>query len=110
MRYALVVMIATLSLGGCKGDRAKCEKAARNFFELRFWARTNAELAQLPESQRDLYRSKKVSEFTNRLEEQIDFRVEQCVSANNEEQIDCMIAAKNEAQVLKCADPAEDAK
>lgn len=110
MRYALVVMLATFGLAGCKGDRQKCEKATRNYFELRFWARTNAELAKLPESERALAKSKKVSEFVNKLEEQIDFRVEQCVSANNDEQVDCMIAAKTDEQVVKCADPAEGGK
>jgi hypothetical protein len=108
MRYLRVVMLATLFVvPACKGDREKCEKAARNYFELRFWAKTNKDLEKLPEADRELARKKAVSEYINKVEEQIDFRVGQCQSANNDDQVDCMIAAKSEAEVLKCADPAE---
>ena len=109
-RLVMIVTFATLGLGACKGDRDKCEQATRNYFELRFWAKTNKDLEALPESERELARKKKMSEYINKVEEQIDFRVQQCVSANNDEQVDCMIAAKTEEAVLKCADPAEDAK
>ena len=106
MRFSLLVL-AVLALGACKGDRDKCEKAARNYFELRFWAKTNKELAALPEDQRELARKKKMSEYINKVEELIDFKVQQCVSANNEEQVDCMIAAKTDEEAVKCAEPAK---
>jgi hypothetical protein len=102
-----IVLLAILALGACKGDRDKCEKATRNYFELRFWAKTNKELAQLPEHEREAARKKAMSKYINTLEEHIDFKVQQCVSANNDEQVDCMIAAKTEDEVLKCADPAK---
>jgi hypothetical protein len=105
MRTAVLVMLAMLA--ACKGDREKCEKAARNYFELRYWAHANDEIDKLPPADRDLARKKKQSEYINKVEEQIDFRTEQCVSANNDKQVDCMIAAKTEKEVLKCADPAE---
>jgi hypothetical protein len=59
-----------------------------------------------PLEERDLARKKKMSTFTNELENNIDFITEQCVSANNAEQVDCMIKAKTADEVAKCADPA----
>lgn len=108
MRFVRVVICASLALqlGACKGDRTKCEKAARNYAELMYWKQANAELAALPEAEREEARKKKLSAFTNELESNIDFVTEQCVSANNDEQVDCMIAAKTAEAVAKCADPA----
>ncbi len=88
----------------CKGDREKCEQAARNFATLTYWKRTKAEIAARPESERESMRKKKVSEFTNELETKIDTVVSQCTSANNEDQVDCMIAAKTAEAVLECAE------
>lgn len=100
------VVLAVLVLFGCKGDRDKCEKAARNYAELMYWKKANAEIAALPAAEQPLARQKKLSAFTNELETSIDFVTEQCVSANNEEQVECMIAAKTAEAVAKCADPA----
>jgi outer membrane murein-binding lipoprotein Lpp len=110
MRYVRVVIFAAIlsafGLTGCKGDQKKCEEAARNYAQLVYWKKANAELDALPESERSLARQKKLSSFTNELENSIGFITEQCVSANNEEQVDCMIKAKTAEEVTKCADPA----
>ena len=107
----LVLVFATLALAGaCKGDAQKCEAAARNYATLTYWEKTDAEIAKLPASQRSLAHKKAVSAFTNALESGIDARIQQCVSANNEDQVDCMIAAKTAEQVAKCADPAPNNK
>ena len=110
MRFALLVILATFATAGCKGDRDKCEKAARNYAELmlrdRLWKKANEEIAALPKDQQELARSKKLSEFTNELEGNIDFFTEQCMSANNDEQVACMIDAKTAEAVAKCAEPA----
>jgi hypothetical protein len=100
----LVALAAGLGLSACKGDRAKCEKAARNYAELVYWKKANAEIDALPEAERANIRSKKLSEFTNELENGIDGITSQCVSANNDEQVDCMIAAKTAEAAMKCAD------
>jgi hypothetical protein len=104
MRLAVAVAALALTLPACKGDPQKCEQAARNYATLTYWKRTDAELAKLPPEQQKLARSKKLSEFTNGLEHDIDFFVQQCVSANNDDQVDCMIAAKTADEVGKCAD------
>lgn len=106
MRYARLVIFAALLAPACKGDKQKCEQAARNYAELMFWKKANAEIDALPESERELARKKKMSAFTNELENNIDFITEQCVSANNEKQVDCMIKSKTAEEVSKCADPA----
>ena len=94
MRRVVLALTAITFAGACKGDAKKCEQAARNYATLMYWHTADAEIAKLPESQRKLARHKKLSEFTNALENGIDVRVQQCQSANNDEQVDCMIAAK----------------
>ena len=96
--------VAVLGLSGCKGDRGKCEKAARNYATLVYWKRADAEIAKLPVDQRDAERKRRLSKFANELEKDIDFFVEQCVNANNDDQIDCMLAAKTGEEAAKCAD------
>jgi hypothetical protein len=100
----LAVLVLAFAATACKGDKEKCEQAARNFATLTYWDRTNAELAKLPEGEREGARKKKLSAFTNELEGKIDVVVSQCQSANNDDQVDCMIAAKTAKQVLDCAD------
>ena len=104
-RVLLVALSASvLGLLGCKGDPNKCEQAARNYATLVYWKRADAEIAKLPKEQRDADRKKRLSKFTNELESEIDFIVKQCVNANNDEQTDCMIAAKTGDEAAKCAD------
>ena len=106
MSFVRVVLVATIALAGCKGDKDKCEKAARNYAELMYWKKANAEIEKLPVEEQAAARQKKLSAFTNELESNIDFITSQCVSANNEEQVECMIAAKTAEEVAKCAGPA----
>jgi hypothetical protein len=108
MRCVLLCLTAILLAGACKGDAKKCEEAARNYATLMYWHRVDLEIEKLPEKDRKLARNKKLSEFTNGIENGIDARVQQCVSANNEEQIDCMIKAKTAEAVAKCAEPAPE--
>ena len=103
-RVLLVALSVVLGLFGCKGDPGKCEKAARNFATLTYWKRADAEIAKLPKEQRDADRKKRLSAFTNDLEKHIDFFVQQCVNANNDDQIECMLAAKTGDEAAKCAD------
>jgi hypothetical protein len=100
-----VLLFAVLMVGGsCKGDRQKCEDAARNFATLTYWKRADAEIEAAPPDRREAMRTKRVAQFTAELESRIDVVVTQCQSANNTEQIDCMIAAKTADQALECAD------
>lgn len=98
------VAALVVSILGCKGDPQKCEEAARNYATLMFWKRTDVEIAALPLEKQKAARTRKLSEFTNGLEKDIDFYTSQCVSANNDDQVDCMIAAKTAEQAQKCAE------
>jgi len=106
MRLAVLFVLIT-SGAACKADAQRCEQAARNFATLTFWKTANAEIEKEPADKRAGLRKKKLSLFTNELETSIDSIVQQCQSANNDEQIDCMIAAKTAEQALECADPAD---
>jgi hypothetical protein len=99
MRFVLAM---TLLLGACKGDAQKCETGCRNFATLMYWKDADAELAATPAAERDAKRTRKLGEFGNKLENGIDMCVSQCQSANNETDIDCLIAAKTADQAAGC--------
>ena len=109
MRPAFVASLLLLSAlaTGCKGDREKCVKAMQRFPELVFWERENARIAKLPAEQREDERKRMVVKFNQELDAQLEFRVQQCIAANNDDQADCIIAAKTAAEALKCAEVAK---
>jgi hypothetical protein len=98
MRLALVLAL----LVACKGDPIKCDQACRNFATLVYWKTADAEIAKLPPDQRDALRKTKLAEFNKYVEAGIDQCVTQCQSANNESQLDCMIAAHTGDQAQSC--------
>lgn len=102
LRIALVS--AGLLLAACKGDRQKCEQACRNYGTLMYWDVVDKEVAAAPEDKREALKKKKLAEFSSQLENGVDMCVSQCSSANNDEQIDCMIEAKTAADVKKCVE------
>lgn len=102
MRFVLVLLV--LSTAACKADREQCEQAVRNYATLMYWKKANAEIAAKPQAQREQLRKDKVARFTYEMESGVDVLVSQCQSANNEEMIECMIAAKTADQALECAD------
>jgi len=96
------LLFAVLLVAGCKADRGKCETACRNFATLNYWQQADAEIAKAPEAQRKTLREKKLVEFDNKLEQGVDMCVNQCSSANNDDQIDCMIEAKTAQAAKQC--------
>jgi len=97
-----LVLLLTLLLCACKGDAQKCETGCRNFATLVYWKNVDAEVASTPPDQRDALRKRRLGEFDSKLENGIDMCVSQCQSANNETDIDCMIAAKTADQATGC--------
>lgn len=98
-----LVLATAIFVTACRGDAQKCEQACRNVYTLTYWQRADGEIAKLPPEQRKLERQKRLSDFTNRLELGVDTCTTQCQSANNDQQIDCMIAAKTADQAIACA-------
>ena len=109
MRRSLVLvgLAALLSLGACKGDRAKCEKSCRNYGTLVYWDNADKEVAAAPEAERSAIKRKYLDKFQRELEGGVDLCINQCSSANNDETIDCLIKAKTADEARKCA-PKED--
>lgn len=97
-----LVLALTLLLCACKGDAQKCDTGCRNFATLVYWKDVDAEVAAAPADQRDALRKRRLGEFDSKLENGIDMCVSQCQSANNEADIDCLIAAKTADQATKC--------
>jgi hypothetical protein len=106
MRLVVIVLI----LVSCKADKERCDQAVRNYATLTYWLRANKEIAAAPAPKRVQLRKDKVARFTYEMESGVDVLVSQCQSANNDDQIDCMIAAKTAEQALACADLMEDEK
>ncbi|HEY0192609.1 MAG TPA: hypothetical protein VGC42_15930 [Kofleriaceae bacterium] len=100
-RLSFVFVVAAL-LAGCKGDPVKCDQGCRNFANLMFWKQADAEIAQAPPTERDALRKKKLAELSLKVEGGIDMCITQCQSANKEDDIDCMIAAKTPDQAQAC--------
>lgn len=98
---ALVVGFGTL--GACKGDKNKCEQACRNYAKLAYWKKADAEIAALPEAERENEKKRRLAQYSTQLETGVDLCVNQCVSANNDEMTDCMIEAKTAETVIACA-------
>lgn len=99
-----LLVLGPASLAGCKGDAKKCEAAARNFAEVVYKEKMEKELAELPADKREAARKEKLAAYANAVEKDIDFFIRQCVAANNDEQVECMIAAKTSKDAMKCAD------
>ena len=97
----LVLAIALLA-GACKGDPVKCDQGCRNFATLVYWKHADAEIASVPAEQRDALRKKKLGELNQMFERGLDMCVTQCMSANNEADTDCLIAAKTADQAESC--------
>lgn len=105
MRWLLALsFVFSTGCESCKGDPEKCDRAARNYAQLVFWDKANKEIEALPVDQRDAARKDKMAEFTKNMEQNVDIVVSKCVSANNKDQINCMIEAKNAAAAKKCQD------
>jgi hypothetical protein len=102
MRRVLVVLAVLVALGACRGDRKKCEEACRNYASLVYWKKVDAEIAKLPEAERDSHRRKRLAQFASELENGVDVCINQCSSANNDEQMDCMIKAKTANDAETC--------
>lgn len=103
MRWlAVVCFVCFAGCQSCKGDPEKCDQACRNYAELVFWDGANAEIDKLPVAERDAARKQKLAEFARNLERGIDLCTSKCVSANNTDDMKCMIAAKTAKAVKAC--------
>lgn len=106
MRLALVstlLALTALTFGGaCKGDAQKCEIGCRNYATLLYPKMVDAEVAAAPADQRDALRKRRLGEFAEKLQNGIDLCVSKCQSANNDTDIECLIAAKTADQATAC--------
>jgi hypothetical protein len=100
MRFVTVLLVLAL---GCQGDPQKCEQAVRNYATLVYWKQADAEIAAAPPEKREQLRKDKLAEFQAQLDKGVQVLVSQCTSANNKEQINCMIEAKTAEQAKSCS-------
>jgi hypothetical protein len=99
--FALCLVFMT-GCGACKGDPEKCDQACRNYAELVFWDQANAEIEELPVAERDAARKQKMAEFATNLEKGVDLCTSKCVSANNTDDMNCLIEAKSAKAAKDC--------
>ncbi len=100
----LVVALASLALGACKGDPQRCEAAIRNYHSLVFWEFADKEIAAAPEADRAELKKRKLADEQADLERGLETLTSQCVSANNDDQVKCMIDAKSAQEAHKCTE------
>lgn len=102
--HAVLAVAALTTLGACKGDRQKCETACRNYGTLLYWEISDKEIQAAPADKQVSLRKRKLAEFSSQLENGVDVCVNQCSSANNDKQMNCMIEAKTAAEAKKCTE------
>lgn len=100
--FPAILVALVLSVTGCKGNPEKCEKACRNYAQLVYWEQAEQEIAAAPVEQRDDLRKKKMGEFSHNLSKGVDMCSSKCMSANHDEDIDCLINAKTAKEVRAC--------
>jgi hypothetical protein len=101
----LALLLVVLGLGlGCKGDPDKCDKACRNYAELIFWSKADAEINAAPAEKRDELRKQKLAEFSKNLELGLNTCTSKCLSANNDKDTKCLIEAKTADQAKACVE------
>jgi hypothetical protein len=98
----LILALTGMLLWACKGDPVKCNEGCRNFASLVFWKNAEARIAAAPPEQRDALRKTFLSKYDSDLDEGIELCVSQCRSANNSDDIDCLIAAKTADRASAC--------
>lgn len=92
VRLALAAALV-LPLAACgKGDLQKCEQMCVNFATISF---REVEAGRLPPEAREKALADKLAQGTR-------FCVSKCQSVNNDEQSDCMIAAKTMQELRTC--------
>ena len=103
VRGAAIALVAAAALAACMGDPVKCHDGCRNVATLIYWKATEPEIAAVPPEQRAQLRKAKVDEFQKYLDQGLEMCTTQCQSANNTEQIDCMLNAKTGEQAAVCS-------
>lgn len=101
MRALLLIAACVFGLG-CKGNPVKCEQACRNYATLIYWKGADAEIAAAPVEKREAMRKEKLAKFSADLEAGSTMCTSRCISANNDKQVDCLIAAKTAEQASEC--------
>jgi hypothetical protein len=96
------IALALAFLSACKGDLVRCEKACRNYATLTYWKKHDLEIAAAPPERRAAMKHDALARFQNGLEEGIDLCINQCTSANNDDQTTCMIEAKTADALDAC--------
>lgn len=97
------VVLAILVASACRGDPQQCEQAVRNYASLVYWQEAEAAIAAAPPDKREHLRRDKLAEFQAQLDRGLQTLVSQCTSANNKDQISCMIEARTADQAKRCS-------
>jgi hypothetical protein len=79
-----------------------CERACRNFAQLKFWASANPAIAALPEADRAAALEQKTADMNAKIEAGLGACVSSCVSANNVAETACMATANSVDALAAC--------
>src|SRR5215207_31200 len=103
MRWVVTLCFVFMTVcQGRKGDPEKFAQMCRNYAELVCWDEANAEIDKLPVAERDAVRKQQLAEFARNLEKGLDFCTSKCISANNTDDMNCVIKAKTAKAAKAC--------
>jgi len=93
---------AVIALAAPPLDAGGCEAACRNYAQLKFWDRADAEIAALPGAEQAVARTTRTAELATQLDRGVAPCVESCVAANNATQTACLARAASVADLTAC--------
>ncbi len=79
-----------------------CERACKNFAQLKYWARADAEIAALPAGDQPAARAHRGSELATQIESGLPSCVAACIESNNSTQTACIAAAVSVQDLGAC--------
>lgn len=79
-----------------------CERACKNFAQLKYWERADAEISALPAGDQAPAKAQKISELATRLDAGMPACVSTCIESNNATQTACIAAAASVGALRAC--------
>jgi len=102
MVRAVLLLTVVLTAACEKASVQDCDKATRNFFKLKYWEESEAQIAAAPEAEREEMRYRKQEELEPRMMRSLDLAVQKCVSGADKARVRCWIKATTVKDAEAC--------
>lgn len=103
LRSLSLLLVLAPGLAACKAPKKQCQEVCTRFATLGFWEEANIEIGKAPPADRDALRVKQTDLLQGKLVgADYDMCVSQCQSANNEDDNECVLKARDFAIAKAC--------